>query len=205
MAVVPCIAREVLPGLTDALRACPTPDVLLLTSVHAARCVAEAARSSFQPRRVAVVGPATAEGARAAGFTVHVEPDRPTGVAAVAALGDLQGLTVLYARAETSVAATTEALDASGATVVHAVAYRTVAAPDLAAALAAAGPVDHALFFSPSAVHAYVDACAHPLTPRCMSALAIGPTTARACEAAGLTVLATAAHADLVATLTGLS
>ncbi len=205
MQVVPCIVRERLPGLAEILAAHPSPDVLLLTSAHAAQCVAEVAQRGFAPRVVAVVGPATALGARAASFTVAVQPAEPTGVAAVHALGDLKGRTVLYVHAEDAVAATTIALERSGAHIVHAVAYRTVPAPGLRAALDAAGPVDHALFYSPSAVHAYVAATAHASSHRCPSVLAVGPTTAAACEAAGLTVLAIATQTDLIAALAELS
>lgn len=196
-AVVPLIVRRAhLPALRAALLACPRPDVLLLTSAHAAALVAAARPPGFAPACVAVVGPATAEGARAAGIEAHVEPAVPTGVAAVAALGELRGRTVLYVRASEAVAATRDALVASGAHLVEVDAYTTEPAPSAHAQLAQLDPVDVVLLLSPSAARAWVAARApHQVA---LPVVALGPTTAAACRALGLHVAAEGAGADLV-------
>jgi uroporphyrinogen-III synthase len=198
----PLIARREVAGWADVLPR--NPDVLLLTSAHAAALLAARAPADFRPGRVAVVGPATARGARAAGLLVHVEPHEATGVAAVAALGPIVGVTVVHVRAEDAVPATRAALDASGAHVVDAVAYRTEAAPDGAAALDAAGAVDVVTLLSPSAARAYADALTRTTRHAARGVVTLGATTTDAAAALGLTVLGTGTGASLVDALRAL-
>lgn len=187
VAVAPLIVRRVDDGaLSAALQRTPSPDLLLLTSAFAARAVARLAGPGFAPRRVACVGPATAEVARAAGLRVDLVPAESTGAALVAALGDLTAHVVLYPRAADALPATREALVRAGAHVDDVVAYTTIAATDGAAALAAAGPVDLVLLASPSTVRAYVAARAGAPAHGAPLVVPIGPTTAEACRAAGL-------------------
>jgi uroporphyrinogen-III synthase len=190
--IAPMIARRIdVDAVRAGLDAWPAPDVLLLTSAAAARALAGARTVAFRPARVAAVGPATAKAAAEAGLPVDVLPDEATGTAAVAALGDLRGRTVLYVQAAASVPSTRAALAAAGARIVDVVAYTTGSHPDRVAALRAAGPVDLVTLASPSTARSYVEAAREAglaLAP----AVVTGPTTAAACGALGVEVRAIA-------------
>ena len=63
-------------------------DAITFTAPSAVECLADALDQRARPRcLVAVIGPATADAARARGFEVHVEPEQPIISALVTALG----------------------------------------------------------------------------------------------------------------------
>ena len=170
-------------------------DWIVCTSANGARAFGErwASRSrTFPPGpRVAVIGPRTAEAARAAGLVVHAQPPEFRGSAVPASLGDLGERRVLLPRSDIGREETLEALAAAGAIVDDVVFYRTVReAPDDDALRALRAGVDVMTFMSPSAVEAFVALLgdeAATLAARATVAC-IGPVTADAARAVGLPV-----------------
>jgi uroporphyrinogen-III synthase len=187
----------------DAIRAIDVYDWLLLTSANAAHALANATRAIRRagaplPRtlRVASSGPATTAVIRS------LFPDTPIsaqatsrfgspGLAEALALVELSGSRMLLPVSDRSPAAIGETLRKRGAVVDTVVAYRTTiaeaAGPELRAALDLG--VDAVTFASPSAVEAFVRLGG---MPRDVPAVVIGPTTAEAASAAGLSVAETA-------------
>lgn len=170
-------------------------DWIVLTSGNAARFFAERwarrGRPFPVPPRVAVIGPATAEAARAAGLPVHVESRELRGRAIPDVLGDLAGRAVLLPRSDLARADTPEAFTAAGARVDDVVFYRTASiAPDADGLATLRAGVDVLTFLSPSAVDAFVTLLgddARRLAARATVAC-IGPVTAEAARAAGFPV-----------------
>jgi uroporphyrinogen-III synthase len=184
----------------DAIRALDGYDWLLLTSANAADAVASALRLARAPLprtlRVGSSGPATTAVIRS------LFPDTPIsaqptsrfgspGLAQALALVELSGSRMLLPVSDRSPAAIGEVLRKRGAVVDIVVAYRTTTAeaarPDLQAALDRG--IDAVTFASPSAVEAFVRLGGGP---RDVPAVVIGPTTAEAARAAGLSVAETA-------------
>ena len=189
---VPLVAREWVSESTAPLRrALVTAEVVLLTSAASAEAVARVWREPVRRPRIAAVGPATAARAESLGLIVDVVATRSTGAQLVADLGALDGVPLLYPRAEIATSETAEALGSSGARVTEIVAYRNVEPPGADRDLLKAGPVDLVTLFSSSAARRYGRACARVgLNPA--PAIAIGPTTAQTAEREGLQVVATA-------------
>lgn len=175
-------------ALAAAIAATPAPDLLLLTSAFAARQIGRLGARLLTAGRVACVGPATADAARAAGLKVDLVPKEATGAALVGELGELSGRVVLYPRAADALPSTREALERAGAVVRDVVTYGTAAAAQGAASLAAAGPVDVVLLASPSTVRAYVAARAAVPAHGSPVVAPIGATTGEACRVAGLPI-----------------
>jgi uroporphyrinogen-III synthase len=175
-------------------------DWMVFTSANAVEAVSTrmAARAVTLPAglSLASVGPATTEAVRAAwpGARVSLEPAADFRAAALVAAFDrtlVQGRRVLLPVSDRAAETVSRGLTARGALVDRVVAYRTVSA-DGGQALAQRlrDGVDAAVFASPSAVEAF--AAFAGADGRTVPAAVIGPTTAEAARAAGLTVLAVA-------------
>jgi uroporphyrinogen-III synthase len=130
---------------------------------------------------VAAVGKATAAAAAQAGFRVtHV--GKGTGADLIAELAPgMHAKHVLLPRSDRAGAAHFAQLHLAGAHVREVIAYRTVCSETLdAASVAASADADAILFFSPSAVHAFlalVDRGVLPAIPDATGIGAIGPVT----------------------------
>jgi uroporphyrinogen-III synthase len=157
------------------------------------------ARGGARPAtvRLAAVGPATTDAVAAAwpDARVEVQPAsdfRGTGLVEAFASHDVAGRRVLLPVSDRAAATVERGLAARGAHVDRVVAYRTLPASHVRPALLGElqRAPDAAVFASPSAVEAFLEAAGSP--GRGVGALAVGPTTAEAVRAAGLTLLATA-------------
>lgn len=175
-------------------------DWMVFTSANAVEAVSTrmAALAVALPAGVSLasVGPATTEAVGAAwpGAHVSVEPVADFRAAALVAAFDralVLGRRVLLPVSDRAAETVSRGLTARGALVDRVVAYRTVSA-DGGQALARMlrDGVDAAVFASPSAVEAF--AAFAGAEGRTVPAAVIGPTTAEAARAAGLTVLAVA-------------
>lgn len=185
--------------LDAALRRIADFDWLLVTSQNVVRFVEPGLARMGVDRtslpRVAAVGSATAETARAAGWPVEFVSSRFQGVALAEELGErVRGCRVLLPRSDRARGDLPEALRRAGAEVTQIVAYRTVAM-DLRTSKVGEeirnGRADVITFASPSAFHAFCDALGPEEVQRlaAFTALAaIGPVTAEAIRAAGLPV-----------------
>jgi uroporphyrinogen-III synthase len=147
-------------------------------------------------RRLAAVGPATAQSLARAVREPDLVPAEAKGEAMAAALAPhVRGKRVLFPRPAEGRPELYDGLVAAGARLTAVEAYRTVPAPaDVVRPLAGwirAGEVHAVAFASPSAVNAVVAALAGdaPLLGRVFLA-AIGPTTGEALRRAGFTVSA---------------
>ncbi|HEY6005089.1 MAG TPA: uroporphyrinogen-III synthase [Anaeromyxobacter sp.] len=145
-------------------------------------------------RRLAAVGPATAQSLAGAVREPDLVPAEAKGAAMAAALAPhVRGKRVLFPRPAEGRPELLEGLVAAGARVVAVEAYRTVAAPpEVVRPLAGwirSGEVDAVAFASPSAVKSVVSGLGGdaPLLGRVVLA-AIGPSTGEALRRAGLTV-----------------
>jgi uroporphyrinogen-III synthase len=175
-------------------------DWVMFTSAYAVQAlVGRAARqgralvkNTLTPR-IAVVGPATKDKAEKAGFSVHQMARTHLGVALAEELGDrLRGKRVLLPRSDRANPDLPSALRKFGAQVTEVIAYRTVRPTDAdqeKLAGVARGEADAILFFSPSAVHSFVEFSGRKqlsiLQDRVAMA-AIGPVTARALRELGV-------------------
>jgi uroporphyrinogen-III synthase len=149
-------------------------------------------RSALAARRLATVGPATAERLSAAVRPPDLVPAEAKGEALAAELAPhVGGRRVLLPRAADGRPELPRGLERAGAALTAPDAYRTLPAPPEAlrplAGWIARGEVDAVAFASPSAVRA-VTAGLGPDAPALRSVLlaAIGPTTAAALRDAGL-------------------
>lgn len=209
------------PGpLAEAARRLADYDWVLFTSAngvrHFARALAEAGGQPASAPRVACVGPATAAAARKAGFPPGLTAARHLSEGLVETLkqaGSLDGRRVLLPRSQAGSDVLPDALRALGADVDEVAAYRPVADARELAALArrvAAGEVDVVALASASAASAYAEqvGAAEGGGPEGGAAgvlfACIGPVTAAAARASGLSPLITAEEhtgAGLVAAL----
>jgi uroporphyrinogen-III synthase len=175
-------------------------DWVMFTSAYAVQAlITRAARQgrsvtkNAATPRIAVVGPATKDKAEKAGFFVHHMARTHLGVALAEELGDsLRGKRVLLPRSDRANPDLPSALRKFGAQVTEVVAYRTVRPTDAdqeKLAGVARGEADAILFFSPSAVHSFVELSGRKqlsiLQDRVAMA-AIGPVTARALREFGV-------------------
>lgn len=148
------------------------------------------------PRRVAVVGRATAARVRTAGLPVDLVPDRHTGAALAAAFPPAPPAgtrRVLVAQGDRAAATVADGLRAKGWDLEVVTAYRTCSAdvaPDVAARTSTA---DAITFTSGSTVTGYLatGAAVPPVV------VTLGPVTTRDATAAGLTVAAEAREATV--------
>ena len=145
------------------------------------------------PPSIAVVGPATKEKAEREGFSVHHAARTHLGIALAKELGNLvRGRHVLLPRSDRANPDLPATLQRLGAKVTEVIAYRTVRPSDAdqdRLARVAKGEVDAMLFFSPSAVHSFVElAGSEALThlQNRVAIAAIGPVTAAALREIGV-------------------
>ena len=186
--------------LDKALKHAGDFDWLLLTSQNAVRALQERCVALdlgiariFQGVKIATVGPASAETARAVELNVIYVASKYQGVALANELaGKLKGMRVLLPRSDRANQGLIEALIAHGAVVTEVIAYRTElpSGNDLAEIRAQLKQgVDAVLFFSPSAVNHF----RHVLGQKDFARLAetssfaaIGPVTEAALHEAGV-------------------
>jgi uroporphyrinogen-III synthase len=174
-------------------------DWVVVTSANGATRVAAAARSSAAASsQWAVVGPGTADALRESGVEPALVPGRFVAEGLLEAFPppplDRRGR-VLVAQAERARPVLSTGLRKRGWEVATVTAYRTVAADPAPAALAQLSGADAVAFTSGSTVDALVAAArGAPLPP---VVVCIGPVTAAAAEAHGLSVAAVADPHDL--------
>ncbi|WP_123620467.1 uroporphyrinogen-III synthase [Halorubrum sp. CSM-61] len=153
----PMLAVEPTGAVPAASGAAP---YVVLTSKTGVELAAEAGWEPGDATLVAI-GPATADAARAAGWTVDLVPDEYTSAGLVAALsGRVDGERVEVARSDHGSDVLLDGLREAGATVTETVLYR-LTRPEGAgesAALAAAGDLDAAAFTSSLTVTHFLDA-----------------------------------------------
>jgi uroporphyrinogen-III synthase len=171
---------------------------VLFTSQNAVRFTALRLKQLGLPpviRRIAAVGPATAEAARQEGFHVDYVATHHTAHSLASELqGSIATHSVFLPRSDRSDPELGEALRETGVEVTDAIAYRTIApAPPARAVLneIRAGGFDVAIFSSPSAFHnmnGFLGAGMLASMADRVRYAAIGPTTAKAMRAAGVRV-----------------
>ena len=144
---------------------------------------------AFGDVRVAAVGPGTANALAAAGIVADLVPERSLAEGLVATFPHGPGR-VLLPQAAGARPVLADGLTAKGWTVTVAHAYRTVPATPSADLLASAAKADAIAFTSASTVTSYLAAAGATAIPPVVAC--IGPVTATAAEAEGLTVTATA-------------
>jgi uroporphyrinogen-III synthase len=175
-------------------------DWVMFTSAFAVQAVmTRAARQGRRltknapPPHIAVVGPATRGKAEKLGFRVEHTAQTHVGVALAEELRDrLPGKRVLLPRSDRASPDLPSALQKLGANITEVVAYRTLRPTDAdqeKLARVARGEADAILFFSPSAVHNFVELSGRKqlniLQDRIAMA-AIGPVTAGALREVGV-------------------
>jgi uroporphyrinogen III methyltransferase/synthase len=175
-------------------------DWMLLTSAQAVRAVAQ--RGAELQRRlnrpgskllVACVGPVTAEAARKANLRVELVARAHNGVALADELGNrLAGAKVFLPRSDRANPDLPIALKRYGAQVAEVIAYRTLRPAEVDRGNLnniVQGETDAVLFFSPSAVHHFVELCGAEQLRQLQDKLtitAVGPVTAKALREAGV-------------------
>jgi uroporphyrinogen-III synthase len=180
---LPCVRVEPVEdthALDEALAALSPEDWLVLTSRHGADAVA---RCGATRAAVAVVGPATAERARAHGLRVEFEPTAANGERLARELPSRGGVALL-ARSDRALTDLPAILRERGFEVREVVAYRTIpeAQGDVARVrelLASSRIRVGVLFHSPSAVAGMLGAIEAPLVARA-SIYVVGRATMRA-------------------------
>lgn len=204
--------------LDAALRQIATFDWILFTSANAVQQVAKrrselrlAAGSAERMPRIAAVGPATAEAAAEAGFSVEFVATNHSGAGLAEELRDeLRGKKVFLPRSDRANPDLPAALQRHDAQVTEVVAYKTVTAGKAdreRVNSCCKDDVDGILFFSPSAVQSFLELIDRKVLERLQGRavmVAIGPTTAGALSAAGIQRIAWAADATETAVLQAL-
>ena len=175
-------------------------DWVIFTSAYAVQAVAmRAARfgrnlgKGGAPPNVAVIGPATRHTAEKAGFFIEHTARTHQGVALAEELGSrVRGKRVLLPRSDRANPDLPAALRGFGADVTEVIAYRTLRPSDAdheAVARIAKGEADAILFFSPSAVHTFVELVGREKLKSLQNRMAIasiGPVTAASLREAGV-------------------
>ena len=205
--------------LDVALRNLDDFDWLFLTSQNALRFVLERARvlgisltQQATAIRVAAVAPVTAAAAEKAGLAVSYVSMKHQGIGLAEELGpQLQGRRVLLPRSDKADRELPEALRKVGAEVVDLIAYHTLETqteenklPDIVRQ----GDMDAIVFYSPSAVHHFLDILRSEQTEMAKREtlfVAIGPVTAAALRESGVKRIAQAADTATGAVLEALS
>lgn len=193
--------------LDDALARLGSFDWVIFTSANAVQAVASRRQkvaggpaAAAKPPRVAAVGPATAEEAAKAGFSVDFVASIHSGAALAEELGEqARDKNVFLPRSDRANPDLPAALRRNGANLTEVVAYRTVPPGDMDREKlnnSLKHGVDGILFFSPSAVQNFMQL----VDKNQMDALqgravmvAVGPITAEALRAAGMQRIAWAA------------
>ena len=204
--------------LDSALRKWKQFDWVMFTSAFAVQAVATRAAKvgrnlakAGAPPDIAVVGPATKDKAEKAGFFVEHQARTHLGVALAEELGDrVHNKYVLLPRSDRANPDLPSSLRELGADVTEVVAYKTLRPTDAdqeAVARVAKGEADAVLFFSPSAVHTFVDLVGRERVKALQGRVAmasIGPVTAAALRDAGIQRIVTASEATSDAVVTAL-
>jgi uroporphyrinogen-III synthase len=177
-------------ALAAAVHALDRYDWIVLTSTNGVERFLRAAGGPVFRGKVAAIGPGTADALTSAGVAPALVPARfvAEGLLAVFPHGDGR---VLLPQAEEARPVLAEGLRAAGWQVDAIVAYRTVPVAPPAAVLARAREADAITFTSGSTVAGYVSAGLAAVPP---VVVCIGPVTADAAAAAGLSVSAVAAE-----------
>ncbi len=164
-----------------------------------------------KPPRIAVVGPATRQEAEHAGFSVDYVAKTHLGVALAEELGEqLRDTSVFLPRSDRANPDLPAALRRFGAKLTDVVAYRTLLPTDLdreRVARIAAHEADAVLFFSPSAVHNFVELVGRPQLSTLQESAAmaaVGPVTAAALREAGVHRIVVAADTTPAAVVAAL-
>ena len=184
-------------ALAEGVASLRTEDWVVVTSSNGAERLAAAAEPGGLPSDVhlAVIGPGTAETCTRLGLNVDLVPDRRfVGEGLVEAFPAGPGR-VLVAQAAGARSVVVDGLRAKGWTVDAIVAYRTVPAPVAPNVVGAARGADAVTFASASAVTSYLAAGGPEAVPA--TVVCIGPVTAAAAQAGGLSVAATATEHTL--------
>jgi uroporphyrinogen III methyltransferase/synthase len=175
-------------------------DWMILTSAQAVRAVAQRAEDLQRPLNwpgskllVACVGPVTAEAARKVNLHVELVAGTHNGVALADELGSkLAGAKVFLPRSDRANPDLPIALKRHGAQVTEVIAYRTLRPAEADRGnlkRIAEGEIDAVLFFSPSAVHHFVELWGADQVRQLQEKVAItavGPVTAKALQEAGV-------------------
>ena len=195
---LPCIRTELIASdarKAELAAALPSADWLVFTSRRGVEAFAALATSAPKPQcRVAVVGAATAESARAALGRVDLVGAGGTAAALAATLVDAGDLArhphVLIAVAENAGDTLQRTLEAAGARCTRLDVYRTVPAPETAPPRPLSTlQVDNVVLASPSAVTGFVHLVEVDVAAKVYT---IGPSTTAAARRAGLAVTAEA-------------
>ena len=190
-------------------------DWLLFTSENAVAAVARRlkllnkdGREFAKTRHVAAVGPATAEAARRAGFSIDHLATTHNGVALAEELGErVRDKSVFLPRSDRANSDLPEALKHFGARVTEVIAYKTLPPGDMDKNKVEAirrGEVDAVLFFSPTAVRHLVEVIGVPKLGELQGRVAltaIGPVTARELSHAQIDQILVASDATPVAVI----
>jgi uroporphyrinogen III methyltransferase / synthase len=189
--VVPLIGIDPVPeDRTEPVRPIRAFDWIAFTSANGVRMfwarLDGPDRAAFRAHRgIAAVGPATARAVVAVGATCALTAPEFVAESLVEALGDVAGKTILWPRAAGARSVLSDKLRARGAEVNERILYDTVAlsVPEETRDLVL--DADAITFTSPSSVHAFVACFGADVGPR---VACIGPITADAARASGLTV-----------------
>jgi len=220
--VLPVVAFAVpedVAALDDCLKTTERFDWVFLTSQNAVwaleeRCAKLGLRGAdvFSAARVAAVGPATAEAARAARFRVAYVPQVHNGIAMAEELaGEVSGKRVLLPRSDRANPRLIKALEGFGAKVTAVIAYKTVASETASHELQAStfhGHTDAVLFYSPSAVRRFREIAGAERfaeLSRKTIFVAIGPVSQQALEEEGVERVLTAADTTVTASIAALT
>ena len=194
--------------LREALDRIGEYDWIVFTSQNAVAFLWESLRVAGRDarwlagRKIACVGPSTADTLLARGIDADVVPERFVAEGVLAALderGDVQGTHVLYVAAEGARDVLPEGLAKRGCRVDVVPVYRTAsdgAGSGVLREALAAGRVDAVTFASASAVRGFVEAVGPELARRA-PAISIGPVTTEAVNAAGIPLGAEASEASI--------
>ncbi len=181
--------------LDAALRQVQSYDWIIFTSVNGVRFFFERLATlgiepgSLAGARLAAIGPATARGLEERGVAPDLVPARYIAEAILDEIGQVAGQRILLPRADIARKALADGLRARGAIVDEVAAYCTVAA----GGTLPPGPFDWVTFTSASTVHnlaGLAEAAGQNLSEYLAGAriACIGPITAQAVRAGGLTV-----------------
>jgi uroporphyrinogen III methyltransferase / synthase len=195
--------------LDTAIRRWKQFDWVIFTSAFAVQAIvvraAKAGRNLAKggaPPKIAVVGPATKDKAEKAGFFVEHRAQTHLGVALAEELSDrVRNKYVLLPRSDRANPDLPSALRELRADVTEVIAYKTLRATEAdqeAINRVAKGEADAVLFFSPSAVHTFIDLVGRERVKALQGRVAmasIGPVTAAALRDAGIQRIITAPEA----------
>ena len=184
--------------LDQALEQINKYDWVVFTSVNGVEAVFDRSENSLSLRRVAAIGPKTAQALKARGVIPDFIPEEYVAEAILPGLGDLRGKRVLLPRAEIARKALPEAITKAGGMAHEIAVYKTLPAqPDAEGLAALKAGVDVVTLTSPSAVQNFVAIAKQngfdPLNlPNNPLFACIGPITERAAREEGLSNLVVA-------------